>query len=55
VVAFPDLGAYNYWVKKASMIDFTIQSSDYLEKNAAIEQRNDGLDIADFLTKDKYK
>jgi hypothetical protein len=33
-VAFPALGVYDFWVKKASMIDFMIQLSDYLEKNA---------------------
>jgi hypothetical protein len=49
VVAFPDLGAYGYWLKKAAVIDFPIEVSDYLEKNAIESQRNEGMDIADFL------
>ena len=49
VVAFPDLGAYKRWLDKTSVIDFPIEVSDYLEKNATTEQRNDGLDIGDFL------
>ena len=49
VVAFPDLGAYDYWLKKASLIDFPIEVSNYLEKNATEAQRKEGLDIADFL------
>ncbi len=49
VVAFPDLGAYDYWHKKAATLGFPIQISDYLEKNSIIEQKNKGLDIADFL------
>ena len=49
VVAFPDLGAYDYWLKKAAMIDFPIEVSNYLEKNATEVQRKEGLDIADFL------
>lgn len=49
VVAFPDLGAYDHWLKKASLIDFPIEVSNYLEKNATIEQRKEGMDIADFL------
>ena len=32
VVAFPDLGAYDYWLKKAQTIDFPIDVSNYLEK-----------------------
>ena len=49
VVAFPDLGAYDYWLKKASQLDFNIEVSDFLEKNATSGQRNEGLDIGDFL------
>lgn len=49
VVAFPDLGAYDYWLKKASLIDFPIEVSNYLEKNATEEQRKEGMDIGDFL------
>ncbi len=49
VVAFPDLGAYDYWYKKAAYLKLPIQVSDYIEKNATEEQRKEGLDIADFL------
>lgn len=49
VVAFPDLGAYDYWLKKAADISFHIEVSDYLERNATEEQRKEGFDIADFL------
>ena len=49
VVAFPDLGAYDIWQKKASEMDFHVSVSDFLEQNASVEQRKQGLDIADFL------
>ena len=49
VVAFPDLGAYDYWLKNAALINFPIEISNYLEKNATTKQRDKGLDIADFL------
>jgi len=49
VVAFPDLGVYKRWLDKTSVIDFSIEISDYLEKNATTEQRVEDLDIDDFL------
>ncbi len=49
VVAFPDLGTFDIWKKKASEMSFYIKVSDYLERNATNEQRKKGLDIADFL------
>ena len=49
VVAFPDMGAYDRWCKKAHILDFNIEVSDYLEKNATEIQRKEGLDIGDFL------
>lgn len=49
VVAFPDLGAYDIWKKKASEVSFHISVSDFLEKNSTDEQRKKGLDIADYL------
>jgi len=49
IVAFPDLGAYDYWLKKASGLDFQIEVSDYLEKCSTTDQKKQGLDIADFL------
>jgi hypothetical protein len=35
--------------KKAANLNFTIEVSDYLEKNATEIQKKKGLDIADFL------
>lgn len=49
VVAFPDLGAYDYWIKKAQTIDFPIEVSNYIVKNVSEAPRKKGLDIADFL------
>lgn len=49
VIAFPDLGAYHHWHKKAASLNFAIEVSDYLEKNATELQKKNGLDIADFL------
>lgn len=50
VIAFPDLGAYDRWRKKAQdypLLDITV--SDYLEKNAPLQQREIGADLADFV------
>lgn len=51
VILFPDINAYDYWVKKAKKLSrhARIVVSDYLENNANDEQRKEGLDIADFL------
>ena len=49
VVAFPDLGAYDIWKKKASEMSFHIAVSDFMEKAATEPQRKQGLDLADFL------
>jgi hypothetical protein len=49
VVAFPDLGAYDFWKKKAGELSFHIAVSDFLEQNATEKQRKQGLDIADFF------
>jgi len=40
VVAFSDPGAYNRWCKKAVELDFNIEVSDYLEKNATAPNIN---------------
>ncbi len=45
VIAFPNLGAYYHWHKKAANLDFIVEVSDYLEKHATPEQINEGLDI----------
>ena len=54
VIAFPDLGGYELWRKKAQeypMLDITV--SDYLEKNATPQQREMGADLADWVVEEK--
>ena len=54
VVAFPDLGAYERWRKKAKdypLLDITV--SDYLEKNATPQQREMGADLADLVVEER--
>lgn len=47
VTLFPDLGQYDNWKEKAKEYNFNI--SDHIEKLATEEQRQQGLDLADFL------
>lgn len=53
VVLFPDLKAYSDWLDKAkelsNIASFTV--SDLLERKATIEEREQGLDIADYLVR----
>lgn len=57
VVLFPDLSkegrAYKLWQQKAAQLSVSISASftvsDFLEQNATAEQREKGLDLADFL------
>jgi hypothetical protein len=49
VVAFPDLGGYSYWQKKAATMPFHVEVSDFLERAASTKQKELGLDIVDFL------
>ena len=52
VVLIPDLGAWDVWSQKATMLKsicHSVHMSDILEKRATVEQRAAGLDIADFL------
>ena len=52
VTLFPDLGATDYWRSKIPMmrsLGIDIHMYDYLERAATEEQRQQGLDIADFL------
>ena len=54
VIAFPDLGAYDRWRKKAKdypLLDITV--SDYLEKNATPELREMGADLADWVVEER--
>ena len=58
VTLFPDLGAYEIWSQKASILSGICRRvvvSDLLEKNATDEQRSRGLDIADFLLEEPSK
>lgn len=58
VTLFPDLGAFEIWSQKASILSGICQRvavSDVLEKNATDEQRSRGLDIADFLLEETSK
>ena len=52
VTLVPDLGATDQWKEKAQMLSGICKSvtvSDMLEQIATEEQRNQGLDIADFF------
>ncbi|MDR0745726.1 MAG: DUF6371 domain-containing protein [Mediterranea sp.] len=52
IVLFPDLGATDDWSAKIPVMErmgITVKLFDYLEKNATLEQRKNGFDIADFL------
>ena len=52
VVLFPDLGATDDWSARISAMErmgITVKLFDYLEKNATLEQRKNGFDLADFL------
>lgn len=58
VTLFPDLGAFDIWSQKASILSGICRRvvvSDVLEKNATDEQRSHGLDIADFLLEEPSK
>jgi len=60
VVLFPDLKYFEKWSGKAKdfndrMIGTQFFVSDLLETNATEQERNDGLDIADYLLKFDYR
>ncbi len=60
VVLFPDLNAFEKWSQKAAEIEkalpgIKIKISDLLEKNATETERQNGFDLADYLTKFKVK
>lgn len=59
VIVYPDLGAYEYSVGKARILrdsipNIKITVSKYLENIASEEERQKGLDLADFFMKDDY-
>jgi hypothetical protein len=51
IVLFPDLGAYNQWFEKVKYFKtwFNIMISDYLEKNATTQDKEEKYDLADYL------
>ena len=55
MILFPDLGAFDVWKEKgetiARRVGFTLSVSDTLERIATVEDRRDGLDIADYMIK----
>ncbi len=53
VVLFPDLNAYDKWVKKVQDIPSAVVSN-LLEKIATEEERASGLDLADYLLRFNY-
>lgn len=57
VVLFPDLGATERWKEKAQNMKYfcNMRVSNYLESIATPEQREAGLDIADFLIRDEQQ
>ncbi len=57
VTLFPDLGAFNEWNEIATSIISakTVVISDLLEKNATDNEREQGLDLADYLIPLNYK
>lgn len=52
VILFPDLGAYDEWKKRADDISYfcNVSVSDLLEQKAPQKDRDNGYDLADYLT-----
>jgi len=56
IVAFPDVDGYDTWVQKAAALPcLGIKVSDILQKNATKEEREQHIDIADWLIKWKLE
>ena len=56
IVAFPDVDGYEAWVQKAAVLSrLGIKVSDILQKNATDEEREQHIDIADWLIKWKLE
>ena len=57
VILYPDLNAFDKWAQKASCLQSVakVKVSALLETNATIEERQRGLDLADYLLKSPYK
>ena len=56
VILYPDLGGFEKWKEKAKILQKNCNAkiivSDILERNATQQDRENGLDIADFLIRD---
>lgn len=60
VILFPDLGAFNKWSEWAKEISHNlpgtqVKVSDLLERNANQTDKEQGLDLADYLVRFEYK
>ena len=54
MILYPDLGAYEEWRERAKFIGSDVHISDLLYLAATKEQREEGLDVADFFLEDKF-
>jgi hypothetical protein len=54
VVLYPDVNAFDYWDEKAREFSHiaTVEVSSILEKSATADERNSGLDLADYLLRE---
>jgi hypothetical protein len=57
VILFPDLNGFDKWTAKAKELSriATFSVSDLLERNATEQEREQGLDIADYLLRFDYR
>jgi hypothetical protein len=57
IILYPDLGAFYKWSQKAKALSnlATFAVSNLLEQTATEAERQQGLDLADYLTKYNYK
>jgi len=54
VILYPDLGAYEEWKEKAKFIGSNVHISDLSYLAATKEQREEGLDVADFFLENYF-
>ncbi len=57
VILFPDVNAFYKWTKKAEELKHvtTFRVSDLLERKSTAEEKEQGLDLADYLIRYDYK
>ena len=56
VILWPDLNGYDLWKERADKLSARCwQVSDFLEQAATDEERTNGLDLADYLPRYRYK